>query len=164
MTLLGLISMHDYYRASPQDQSWHAVIPTMYFQLMLNFALITTSIPSIKRFVADLRSHASAAELTKDWAHSGSDYRTGSVSWNVNTGRGGNSQIKSHVSSKIFQVSESSKAKIERCESIEGLTDDIIMQTIDFKVEIEEGRDATISCRETSSQHSDGRKVETSSM
>ncbi|KIX04825.1 uncharacterized protein Z518_05696 [Rhinocladiella mackenziei CBS 650.93] len=157
MTILGMVAMYDFFHSSPPDQTWLGVVPSIYFQLMVNFSIISASIPSIKRFLDQFRSGAFAAEVTVAFEESRAKGYSGSGSGYTSGKQGSENPAQGNVSARSargFPASEPAKVKVERSESVRGLTDDIIMHTIDFKVEVEDEHETKARSEESAAHYS----------
>ena len=167
--IAGAVATAKYWNATPSDPTWHAVTSTLWSQAVINLSIITACIPCIKRFLADLSAGmmnvniSEPMELTmKNLSSSGGRDPTstrnggGFLRSKLFSARG-RSQMDSHLSSHdhdaekkhysqaagFAQAKQSTnKVCVERSESMKGLTDGVIMQTIDYEVNFEPTRDS----------------------
>lgn len=168
-SIVGAVAMAEYWQASPSDPTWYALKPTLWTQAVISLSIITACIPCIKRFLADLSSGmmtvniSEPMELTmKNNSSSGGGKTTSAPSGGGFLGSRlfssrGKSQMNSQLSAvdrgmekkhqsqaQAFTTAKQSTNKVERSESMKGLTDGVIMQTIDYEVNFEEARDSAV--------------------
>jgi len=167
-TIASAVAMYDYWHAST-DPTWDAVQGALWTQAILNLSIITACIPCIKRFLADLSSGLMAVniseplELTMKGISSSSANRDPT---STRTGGGflrskifpsrGNQQMngqhgtvndnmekKHYPHAPTFAPAKQSTNKVcvERSDSMKGLTDGVIMQTIDYEVNFEQSKE-----------------------
>lgn len=77
MNVLGMITVRDFFRATPRDQTWTGAFPSIWFQMGVNVSLIAASIPYMKRFLDGMGSGASGAAISTTW---GRDFERGGKS------------------------------------------------------------------------------------
>ncbi|KAJ9606421.1 hypothetical protein H2200_009382 [Cladophialophora chaetospira] len=182
-TGVSIAAYDDFYNSSPQDRTWHAVIPSVWTSCALNLSIVTACIPSIKRFLADWAAGLSAITISEPFELEHSAGKTGGGSNTYALGSGMGSKI-----AKTLGLSSTSKAEItsttrsrndpdddgtlgphtarnrtratggrqpdRESESVKGLTDGVIMHSIDYRVEYE---DQNVDHRDWNSRSSDGR-------
>lgn len=156
------------YDASLADRPYQAITPSIWTTAALNLSIITACIPSIKRFLADWAAGLSKAEINDAFelehsagkSHSGGG---GNASYATGSGLGSKLATKLGLSSssraEVTSISRSrdrdrdhahDRSMIGRrtgqqspsgdtSDSVKGLTDGVIMHTIDYKVEYEDG-------------------------
>lgn len=61
--IAGAIAASDYWNATPADPTWHGVKAALWTQAIINSSIITSCIPCIKRFLADLSSGMMAVNI-----------------------------------------------------------------------------------------------------
>jgi hypothetical protein len=163
-TVLSLVTLHTYYKSDPQDRTWHAVAPAIWTQAMLNTSIMTACIPSIKRFLTDIQSGLMAAGISEyyEHTHTGGKSGYGTATYAKGTSLGSklasrlgvssvskspsNSALRSRVDKDsrgkydmdLEDIRRDTKQPRETTESVKGLTDDVIMHTIDYRVEYED--------------------------
>lgn len=183
--ITAIILSQDFYNTSPQDRTWYAVTPAIWTQLMLNVSIITACIPSIKRFLGNIRSGLTTINIStnyeatrygqssgrldatvgsKAYMHGGgrrastlasrlasslrlsvvgtSNMQHSSSGGGSSAGRSGRHEKRSPVDGDMhveFGRTPGSRVTVGsttgESSSVTGLTDDIIMHTIDYKVE-----------------------------
>lgn len=114
------------------DPTWNAVTATIGFQVMLNVSLVTTCILSLKRYLDTFRTGflAKMGEGYDQFSKSPNDSKLKSFSSaaaGTSRLRGDNNWIGYNASSK--------QNKLERSESVKGLTDGVILQTLQYSVD-----------------------------
>ena len=98
---------------------------------MLNLSLITATIPSVRKVLATLQTGVYGAQVSEDFGLSA----LGSRRYAMDTqNQSSNGKKKSLARGSSYP----NKTTIERSDSMRSLKDNIIMHTIDFKVEREE--------------------------
>jgi hypothetical protein len=65
--ITAIIFFGDFYHSFPQDRSWFAVTPAVWTQLMLNVSIVTACIPSIKRFLGNIRSGLTTINISPNY-------------------------------------------------------------------------------------------------
>ncbi|KAK5133798.1 hypothetical protein LTR08_007227 [Meristemomyces frigidus] len=100
-TICALVTYRAYYYSQPQDRTWHAVAPVIWTQVMLSMSIITSCIPSIKRFFIDVQSGLMGVTISEvyELTHSG-----GKATQLQNTSKSGTS---SGLASKVGVLSAS---------------------------------------------------------
>lgn len=169
--IAGAVATVDYWQASPSDPTWQAVNGALWSQAVINLSIITACIPCIKRFLAELSTGmmtvniSEPMELTmKNVSSSGGGDPTstrnggGFLSSKLFSSRG-KSQMNSQLSTTDHDTGEkhrshattfaptnqsTNKICVERSESMKGLTEGVIMQTIDYEVNFEQARDSAV--------------------
>ena len=167
--IAAVVTFNPYYNSTPQDRAWYAVKPAVFTQIMLNFSIITACIPSIKRFLADIQSGLMGVNISEQYEVSHSGGKATFISYGKGTGLGtklasrlgmttnksmNNSGLRSRAEKDPDTIDleemrrnrtniRGGKEPRERTESVKGLTDDVIMQTIDYKVEYEDNTEAS---------------------
>ncbi len=129
--------------------------------MALSLSIITACIPSIKRFLADWAAGLSRAAINDsfelehtvdrsrsgDNTHSQSPGRTGSLATKLGLSRSGRAEVtstsRSHVNGKDSNINaHTQKPQRTRSEdtsdSVKGLTDGVIVHTMDYRVEYED--------------------------
>lgn len=104
---------------------------------MLNLSLITASIPSVRRVLAELQTGVYGAQVSADFELSASGSKT-FTGHNRDTRNKSTNGKNNNLACGDFNVSYPTKTTVERSDSIRSLKDNIIMHTIDFKVERED--------------------------
>ncbi|EXJ91508.1 hypothetical protein A1O3_00056 [Capronia epimyces CBS 606.96] len=176
-TVTMLVYLQKMFHSSHPDPTWDYVVPQIFAQIMLNSSIIASCIPSLKRFLADIKPGLIVVNVPEDGLtasyvrHTRSRSRAksrlsrpGAGIFRLSSkfgfgGHGGHALASSSSGSSSVLWREkqeqalttmelgynrpqatkaSSKVEIDRSESIEGLTDDVIMHSIDYKVEYED--------------------------
>lgn len=167
-TILNLATLTPYFDSYPPDQTWYAVDPTIWSQVMLNLSIITACLPSLKRVLAELQSGIAASSIPEGFEYSVARKTSASVGYNSwieaasGLDIGSVDGIKSHVR-RVFSGAasgnatqhdlddlkhglrldhgsdkNSNKTAVEPSESVERLTNKGIVQKVDYKVEVGE--------------------------
>lgn len=169
-SIAGIVAMHSFYNATPRDPTWHAVGSTIWVQSVISLSIITACIPCIKRFLADLSAGmivvnvSEHAEFTmknlsssreKTQPEEGNEMSGGLFGSrlfsrrsqnrsNLDSQRTMNDEEKNNGKSPEFRPTRThNKSLVERSESMKGLTDGVIVQTIDYQVNYETSRNST---------------------
>ncbi|OAL30249.1 hypothetical protein AYO20_08823 [Fonsecaea nubica] len=180
-TAVSIVAYDDFYHSVPQDRSWHAVTPSVWTSCALNLSIVTACIPSIKRFLADWAAGLSAITISEPFELEHSAGKTGAgLTYAAGSGMGSKiatrlgfattskAEITSTVRSRSDNDDDDTILNTSRnrsrgangrqpdntSESVKGLTDGVIMHSIDYRVEYE---DPTIDHRDWSSRSSGGR-------
>ncbi|KAK2788387.1 hypothetical protein FQN52_006711 [Onygenales sp. PD_12] len=178
-TLLSLLTLSPLYTTHPpsRDRPWHAVTPSIWTQIATATSIITACIPSLKTFLADIRSGLTGATISEPFelAHSGGRTRVHGTTRTANGSSSGNSLGggfggRMGTSSSTTKTMGSSRAwrwrggewkmggdgypfaygrggvgrigkrgTEESSESVKGLTDGVIVHTVDYRVEFDGG-------------------------
>lgn len=160
--IVGAVAMSHYWGSSPPDPTWHAVNATLWTQAILNLSIITACIPCIKRFLADLSTGMMTVNIPEPLELTMKN-PSSSITSPDTTGRGtpfrgsklfssrSRSQINKSRTSTSIETEKSRRPQlvpsqstrtttIEKSESMDGLTDGVIMHTVDYEVNYEQGR------------------------
>ncbi|EXJ65321.1 hypothetical protein A1O7_01662 [Cladophialophora yegresii CBS 114405] len=183
-TAVTIAAYDDFYHSNPQDRAWHAVIPSVWTSCALNLSIVTACIPSIKRFLADWAAGLSAITISEPFELEHSSGKTGlgnSNTYAMGSGMGSkiatklglSSSSKAEITSTVRSRHDPNDAEVlgdntarnrsrgtggrqpdSTSDSVKGLTDGVIMHSIDYRVEYE---DQTTDNRDWSSRSSGGR-------
>jgi hypothetical protein len=183
-TAVSIVAYDDFYHSTPQDRPWHAVVPSVWTSCALNLSIVTACIPSIKRFLADWAAGLSAITISEPFELEHSSGKTGlgdSGTYALGSGMGSkiatklglSSTSKAEITSTARSRSDPDDDEVLRdntarnrsrgtggrqpdntSDSVKGLTDGVIMHSIDYRVEYE---DQTTDNRDWSSRSSGGR-------
>ncbi|KIW26305.1 uncharacterized protein PV07_09406 [Cladophialophora immunda] len=180
-TAVSIVAYDDFYHSVPQDRTWHAVTPSVWTSCALNLSIVTACIPSIKRFLADWAAGLSAVTISEPFELEHSAGKTGAgLTYAAGSGMGSkiatklglSSTSKAEITSTVRSRSDNEDDETVRntnrnrsrgaggrqpdntSESVKGLTDGVIMHSIDYRVEYE---DHTTDHRDWSSRSSGGR-------
>lgn len=162
-TIAGAVAMSHYWTSTPSDPTWDAVDGTLWTQGIINMSIITACIPCIKRFLADLSTGMMAVNIPEPLEMTMKNVSSSITSPNT-TGRGTpfrGSRLFS-LSKNLSQTTKSRNsisddpekprrphlvpsqstrtATIGKSESMDGLTEGVIMHTVDYEVNYEQGR------------------------
>ena len=166
MTAASIVAFDDFYHSTPQDRTWFAVTPSAWTSVAMNVSIVTACIPSIKRFLADWASGLSNVAISEPFElqHSAgksgafSSYAPGSgmgskIATRLGLSSTSKAQVTSHLQS-VDSVHESSRNQLhsnnnrgnnvkendpnDTSDSVKGLTDGVILHSIDYRVEYEE--------------------------
>jgi hypothetical protein len=161
-TGVSISVLHEYYDAPSASRPAHAVVLSCWTTVSLNVSVITACIPSIKRFLADWAAGMSAATISNPFEFEHSAGKSGSQSDPQGSNLG--SKIASRFGLGSKNVTSTSRSwgegsrgagpqhevkihgrraqggaeEADTSDSVKGLTDGVIMHTIDYKVEYEE--------------------------
>jgi hypothetical protein len=166
MTAASIVALDDFYHSTPQDRTWFAVTPSAWTSVAMNVSIVTACIPSIKRFLADWASGLSNVAISEPFEleHSAgksggfSSYAPGSgMGSKIATRLGLSSTSKSQITSNLRSVdghhednhnhnnagnnrgvSVRATDPNDASDSVKGLTDGVIMHSIDYRVEYED--------------------------
>lgn len=169
---MSISTLPAYYNAPTAERPVHAVVLSVWTTVALNLSVITACIPSIKRFLADWAAGISAATISDPFEFEHSAGNTGSQSNPTASYLGSKLASKLGVSSKSHVTSTSRswadasqpqhEAKVysrrlqqspsaDTSDSVKGLTDGVIMQTMDYRVEYEDRQGETMYRNRSSS-------------
>ncbi|KEF54873.1 uncharacterized protein A1O9_09316 [Exophiala aquamarina CBS 119918] len=166
MTAASIVALDDFYHSAPQDRTWFAITPSVWTSVAMNVSIVTACIPSIKRFLADWASGLSNVAISEPFEleHSAGksggfgSYAPGSgMGSKIATRLGLSSTSKAQVTSHLQSVDshhENNHSQLhannnrgvsvkandpnDASDSVKGLTDGVIMHSIDYRVEYEE--------------------------
>ncbi|KAJ5154248.1 uncharacterized protein N7500_009687 [Penicillium coprophilum] len=147
LTIAGLRSLRPLYNSNPLDETWDALMPAIWLQLIISSSIICTCIPTLKRVLAELQTGMMAGVV--------SDFFEQSVSGHTNTGDQSGSKSDSAIEQRSGSVSASrpqirgESVDLERVDSQKNLRENA-MRTIDYEA-FYEGPDSS----RPSSSHSD---------
>ena len=163
LTAISMVSLTDFYNSEPDERPWHAVPPALWTSAALNLSIITTCIPSIKRFLADWAAGLSTTQITEpmELGHSGGKATSpgttahgsrlgGMIATKIGLGSNSRSEVTStlrsrserrnhgsnHVRSGVGRAQNPSEQ--DTSDSVKGLTDGVILHTTDYHVEFED--------------------------
>ncbi|OCT54487.1 hypothetical protein CLCR_00856 [Cladophialophora carrionii] len=183
-TAVSIVAYDNFYHSNPQDRPWHAVVPSVWTSCALNLSIVTACIPSIKRFLADWAAGLSAITISEPFELEHSSGKTGvgnSNTYAMGSGMGSklatklglSSTSKAEITSTVRSRHDPDDDEVLRdntarnrsrgagnrqpdstSDSVKGLTDGVIMHSIDYRVEYE---DQTTDNRDWSSRSSGGR-------
>lgn len=163
--IAAAVTSSGYWSASQLDPTWHAVQSSLWTQAVINLSIITACIPCIKRFLADLSTGmmtvniseplemtmktASTSVTTPD-STTAEKSRLGSrlFSFSRNRSRASKSHtsisidLEKHHQPKLTPSQNTRTAKIGKSESMDALTEGVIVQTIDYEVNYEHARES----------------------
>lgn len=164
-TILNLATLTQYFDSYLPDQTWYAVSPTIWSQVMLNLSIITACLPSLKRVLTDLQSGLAASSIPEGFEDSVSRKNSaalGYTSWiqaatgskigsndsttdqmrcafpgpvNGNTTQHDLDDLKNGYRHHHGSDKNSSKTAISQNESVDRLTSKGIVQKVDYKAE-----------------------------
>lgn len=167
LTAVSIFTLSKFYDASLLDRPYEAVTPSIWTSATLNISIITACIPSIKRFLADWAAGLSKAEINDafELEHSAGKSHSGNATYAAGSGLGSKlaSKLGMTSSSRAEITSVSHNRSRDRdhhhgershgrrggqqspsgdtSDSVKGLTDGVIMHTIDYKVEYEDAHE-----------------------
>ncbi|KAJ5252305.1 hypothetical protein N7489_002715 [Penicillium chrysogenum] len=146
LTIAGLRSLRPLYNSNPLDETWNALMPAIWLQLILSSSIICTCIPTLKRVLAELQTGMMAGIVSDFFeqsvsGHTNSGDRSASKSDNaVGQGSGSGSASRSPIRKDSFDI--------ERVDSQKSLRGNDTVRTINYEA-FYEGPD---SSRASSSQ------------
>jgi hypothetical protein len=186
-TIPGLISLNPYFHSTPLDQPWHALAPAIWFQVVQSLSIVCACIPGLKRVLADLQTGMMGGtvseffELTVSGGRTNTLYGSGTKSasksgYGVGSGLhsandpaareddgpgsfAGGKQNKGAIRGQEGKPTMAYRTVVERSDSLKNLTDNAIVQTIDYEVTYERSQErprASSSSHDVGSYHSDG--------
>ncbi|KIX04957.1 uncharacterized protein Z518_05829 [Rhinocladiella mackenziei CBS 650.93] len=164
LTAITILSLDDFYHSTPQDRPWNAITPAIWTSVALNVSIVTACIPSIKRFLADWAAGLSGVVISEPFEleHSAGKtnpsgtYIGGSgMGSKIATKLGLSSTSKAEITStrSLGDMGNQGAINLETrprnggrkgqvshdtSESVKGLTDGVIMHSIDYRVEFED--------------------------
>jgi len=161
VTVISIAALSEYYNAPLEDHPFAAVTPSIWTSVALSLSIITACIPSIKRFLADWAGGLSRAAINNSFelehtvgrSHSGNNTfsqgsgQTHSLATKLGLSRLGRAEVtstsRSHGNGKDSDVNlHTQKPQRTRLEdtsdSVKGLIDGVIVQTMDYRVEYED--------------------------
>lgn len=162
-TIAGAVAMSQYWTSTPADPTWHAVDGTLWTQAVINLSIITACIPCIKRFLADLSTgmmavnipeplemtmkNASSSVTSPNTTSRGTPLR-GSRLFSLSKNRSQTTRSRTSTSDdtekprrpQLVPPQGMRTATIEKSESMDGLTEGVIMHTVDYEVNYENGK------------------------
>jgi hypothetical protein len=188
-TILNITAMEPFFSATLPDPTWHAATPSIWSQIMLNLAILTACMPSLKRLLDTFRSGTAAVTITGPYELSSSGGLASSetkakfkagimssvlssrnksvVSGRHRTKSGGEKLQDLDISASKFsgyghgdnlnnsnksRIGHTSRAEgrnsIEQSDSVKGLTDNVIVHTMDYKVEFDRQSQGEATLRE----------------
>ena len=168
MAIVSLVILQPVYTEKPPDATWKRVPGVILSQAVICLSIITACVPTIRRFLADISSGMIAVNIPEplelamksrsaSYAEKGSRVVGRWPKLNRSTNK---APANSYDMEPSFEVQNHHgfgsaravfhKSVVERSESIEGLRDDVIMQTIDYKVHSEAEQDGTSSAHNNS--------------
>ncbi|CAI7574745.1 unnamed protein product [Penicillium glandicola] len=133
LTIAGLRSLQPLYNSNPLDQTWNALMPAIWLQLILSSSILCTCIPTLKRVLAELQTGMMAGAISDFFEHSVSGHtntgdRSASKSDNAIgqiAGSGSGSESRSQSRRDLFDV--------ERVDSQKNLCENGIGQAINYE-------------------------------
>lgn len=151
------VTSSKYWSLSQPDPTWYAVASTLWTQAVINLSIITACIPCIKRFLADLSTGMMSVNISEPLEMTMKNASISAATPNTTSNEKGRigSRIFSSFSKNRSQTHKSSistsfdsdkpqqsqgTATGEKSESMKGLTDGVILQTIDYEVNYEQER------------------------
>ncbi|CAP86009.1 Pc20g06800 [Penicillium rubens Wisconsin 54-1255] len=146
LTIAGLRSLRPLYNSNPIDETWNALMPAIWLQLILSSSIICTCIPTLKRVLAELQTGMMAGIVSDFFeqsvsGHTNSGDRSASKSDNaVGQGSGSGSASRSPIRKYSFDI--------ERVDGQKSLRENDAVRTINYEA-FYEGPD---SSRASSSQ------------
>lgn len=164
-TIAGSVAATDYWTASPPDPTWYAVKNTLWTQAVINLSIITACIPCIKRFLADLSTGMMAVNISEPLEMTMKNYSN--LESSPTPSRRGRSRFGSRMISSVKNKSSFSKSatstltesgmlqrpqlapqqsrrttKVGKAENGSAPSDGVIVHTIDYEVNYEQGRNS----------------------
>lgn len=159
------VTSSKYWTSSNPDPTWYAETSTLWTQAVINLSIITACIPCIKRFLADLSTGMMSVNISEplEMTMKNASISAGTPNTSSNGhGRFGSrllsfSKNRSHTYKTSISTSFTSEkprqpqlvpsqnrttTTIEKSESMKGLTDGVIVQTIDYEVNYEQERNS----------------------
>lgn len=159
-----LVAWRTYYTSDPDERPWNAFAPSIWNQVVLGVSIITSCIPSIKRFLSEVQSGLMAVSISEQYemTHSGGKgthlRSTGGTAFDRSRSmsRPGRSRLRSEEDDEPGYARATdgpyySRARIRgnvkddhkglETESVEGLTRNAIHQRVDVDVDFEESSD-----------------------
>ncbi|KAJ5192805.1 hypothetical protein N7449_008947 [Penicillium cf. viridicatum] len=70
LTIGGLRSLPPLYNSKPLDETWNALMPAIWLQLILSSSILCTCIPTLKRVLAELQTGMMAGVVSDFFEHS----------------------------------------------------------------------------------------------
>lgn len=160
--IAAAVAMSKYWITSRSDPTWHNVEGALWTQAVINLSIITACIPCIKRFLADLSTGMMTVNISEPLEMTMKNISSSGGSPGTTTGGTG------RVRSRLFSISRTRSqthkstpsttideekphlvpshnrrtATIGKSESMDGLTDGVIMHTIDYEVNYEQERNS----------------------
>lgn len=166
ITAASIVALDDFYHSTPQDRPWFAVVPSVWTSVAMNVSIVTACIPSIKRFLADWASGLSNVAISEPFEleHSAGKatmlgtYAKGSgMGSKLATKLGLSSSSKAEITSNVRSIDRENEEAQQHVnnrtrgtatnkgqdsqdtsDSVKGLTDGVIMHSIDYRVEYED--------------------------
>ncbi|KAJ5970967.1 uncharacterized protein N7479_000885 [Penicillium vulpinum] len=131
LTIAGLHSLRPVYASKPLDETWNALMPAIWLQLILSSSILCTCIPTLKRVLAELQTGMMAGIVSDFFeqsvsGHTNSGDRSASKSDNTN---GQRSEPVSASRSRI----QTDSFDVERMDSQRNLRENAIVRTIDYE-------------------------------
>lgn len=159
-----MVALDDFYHSTPQDRTWFAITPSAWTSVAMNVSIVTACIPSIKRFLADWASGLSGVTISEPFELEHSAGKSGMFNSSYAQGSGMGSKIatrlgltsssKGQISSNLRSIDSQHDTKHSQThpsgaavhaadpndasDSVKGLTDGVIMHSIDYRVEYED--------------------------
>ncbi|KAJ5372288.1 hypothetical protein N7517_004294 [Penicillium concentricum] len=128
LTIAGLRSLRPLYNSNPLDETWNALIPAIWLQLILSSSILCTCIPTLKRVLAELQTGMMAGIV--------SDFFEQSVSGHANS----RDQSASKSDNAIGQRSGSGSASRSRIRS-----DSVDLERVDSQKNLQQSAVRTIN-------------------
>ena len=177
VAIVGLVTLQPVYAEEPLDSTWKRVPGVILSQCVICLSIITACVPTIKRFLADISSGMIAVNIpepleltmkTNPSSHvdKGSQNQTTFLGshivgrWTKSNRDTNKSIVNNYDMERSFEAQRHHrldlgrvvfhKSMVERSESVEGLRDDVILQTIDYDVHSEVEQDRTNSAHDGS--------------
>ena len=177
MAIVALVTLQPIYTEKSPDATWKRVPAVILSQCMICLSIITACVPTIKRFLADVSSGMIAVNIPEPLelamkSHSASHAEKASHNqspflgsrvvgpWTKSNKSTNKSNVNMYDTASSFDAQNHlglhsgragfHKSIVERSESVEGLRDDVIMQTIDYDVHFDAEQDGTSSAHDGS--------------
>ncbi|KOS36837.1 hypothetical protein ACN38_g12391 [Penicillium nordicum] len=131
LTIAGLRSLSPLYKSKPLDETWNALMPAIWLQLILSSSILCTCIPTLKRVLAELQTGMMAGVVSDFFEHS--------VSGHTNSGDRSASKSDNAVGQRSGSGSASRSPNprhsldAERVESQKNLRENATVQTINYE-------------------------------
>ncbi|KAB8228941.1 uncharacterized protein BDW43DRAFT_199495 [Aspergillus alliaceus] len=147
LTVPYIASLDPFFHSKPKDQPWHALMPTIWLQLMQSTSIICTCIPSLKRALAELQTGMMAGTIPEflELSLSGRHDNTTDAS----TSKPGNRSLHPIGGSELYSDKDTKRrlkeqrhhgfrnTTVEPQESMLNLRNGAIIQTMEYEVQYE---------------------------
>ncbi|PTU24174.1 hypothetical protein P175DRAFT_0469887 [Aspergillus ochraceoroseus IBT 24754] len=116
------------------DRTWASINSTIWNQIMMNFSIITTAIPSLGRLIVEMQPSLNAFAITERHGFSGDKYAISSLSGHFSRNHAMNDDLGTR--SSVHGPLQSSKDGSESMQELVGdsIQQNMITKTVDFEI------------------------------